>query len=423
MNRPEQSTRPASQWSSLCTVLALASTFIATALPLSAAKGGGKGGGNDGGGDSGPALVPAPVEYRVTWVDQGTLLDINAAGVAVGGHSNPFLADAAGNRWDLAGYFADALTGYPGWELDSAFHINEAGQVSMALVPEGSPPSPPVLLAIGDIYAQPAPTMTTVAEFPGGTLVNYSDIMDLNEEGDLLLNLRWTGGDPGSFWVYPYPGSGSPWEVAAPTGFASLSGGNLNGAQQVAFSALYETPIRKNAISLTRFAHIGEPDGTLSDFGQIPVNRIGWGRQHTWVNEAGEAYASAPDGVPSLWSETGIWEPVVPFLGIIDAMSKAASGEELMIRPHSKGDPLVVYLRGYGAFPIEVTSGLHGAGDVDQWNLQTRDDDGPIFRGVSGPTTGTGTGYLTGAALLLEGNGDRYWTLKNFILTPLLPAP
>lgn len=401
--------------------LAAIAVIVLPTLPVSAGKGNGKGGGGE---DPPPVeLMPAPVEYQVTWVGQGRLQDINSAGVALGGHSSPFLADAEGNLWDLAEYFGDALAGYPGWELDSAFNINEAGQVSMVLVPEGSPSGPPVLVAIGEIYADPVPTMTTVAEFPGGVLTSYNDLMDLNEEGDLLLNLRWTGEEPGSFWVYPFPGTGSPWQVAAPTGFASLSGGNLNGAQQVGFSALYETPIRKNRIALTRFAHIGSPDGTLSDFGQIPVNRILWGRQHLWVNESGEAYASAPDGIPSLWSEDDTWEPIVPFLGIVDAISKAESGEEVMVRPHSKGDPLVVYLRGYGAFPIEVTSGLNGAADVDQWNLQTRDDDGPIFRAISRPTSATGTGYLTGAALLLEGSGDRYWSLDSFILTPIPAAP
>lgn len=404
-------------------VLVAATLALAAPPPALAGKGGKPGGG---GGEEPPAveLVPAPVEYRVTLIDYNPetltwLEDVNAAGVAVGyqyfsnQNATGWMADAQGNQWDLSEYFSGALTAYPGWRVGYALEINKAGQVACILVPNdhdrSTGPYPSAIVALGEIYAEP-PTLTTVDQFddPSGWVIE-----DLNEEGDVLIEQA----DRGPLYLYSYPFASLRELVPYPPAEeVFLINASLNSAGEVMYCAdVTTTASRRNkSWQVTRRgAYLWDTNGGLSELGTVdgnPWSRIG-------ISESGSAYANIGGMPQALTPLATDWEPIAPS-GLMAggaSVSKELGGEEVVIPSLETSDHLV-YRAGYGAFPLNVTSGLNGMAEVDLWNAQKSDSNWLIFHGISRPDA-TGSGYICGRVdpQLPDGTAPG----KLFILTPI----
>lgn len=424
-------------------VTAPAILLLSSVTPASAKKGGNGGGPGNGGGEDPPVvpLVTAPVEYQITWLDWPVpiapfyLIDVNASGDAVGwgtptstGKIIGILADAQGNLSDLNDVFAEALLDFPGWRYLAATQINANGDIAGVLVPQAHASGiDETIVVLGNIYTDP-PILTMVDHIENDAL---TDIPDLNEWGDMLVHLRWPEDDPGEetglIYLYPSPDSipNTPELVPTPAGAnTGIETASLNSNRQVMFTAEFTsitttTRGKKTTTTETRAYHsyLWDTDGTLSDLGQVGGK---WGNTATEISEEGYGYASFRLGdsnvdprTPHQWSPlAGAWEPIAPY-GLVKAVSSASYGEELVISSVGSGDPDLVYQRGYGTFPVNVTAGLNGQSDVNRYSL-TNDNHTSIL-GVSRPTA-SGSGYICGRTVEII-DGISHWV--GYILTPI----
>jgi hypothetical protein len=401
----------------------ISGTLLALSVIASAAP---KGGGETD--PSLPALLEPFVHYRVTYFslpEEGAtnilLRDVNKDGLAVGRYETPdgyrraVLADSDGNIEDLNGVFNKALAAYPGWRFDAAYCINANGQVAGTLVPNEqarSSTSPDVMIIRGDLYADPSSITVVDRVFETGV----SSIRDMNEAGDMLVSLAPYGGE-GMHWLYRSPEYLAE-QIEGPEGAEDFSVGYLNGAGQISMVAFFNERYYFNRKRYEdRWAHhvfVRESDGSLSD-------DLGYGPGSWWVcpiSEDGVVY-NPSNGAASTQSTQGIihqlddeegWQPVSPQVGSLHAgVSKEAGnrGEVVIDTTTSFNRSECVYREGYGAYNIEVTSGLNGQDDVDFYN-NSASSFSRFHLGISRPNEATSAGYICG-----------YHNDCPFILTPV----
>jgi hypothetical protein len=364
----------------------------------------------------------------VTWIDvpaeMGTeveLHDINRDGYAVGifttadGAYRALLADKDGGFSDLNDVFVDALDALPGWRFHMASHINAAGNIAGLLVPEGELrvcSSPDVLIVNANLYSQP-PSFTVVDRFLNE---EAGSIADMNESGDMLVRRCNEGG----IWLYRAPYTDPPELIEGPDGSDSFTVGNLNGACQISIKATFTEPVpinRKNTeeLSIPR-SYLREPDtGFLREvgFGGYWIARLGEGGT---VYDSSDGQLEGYDTHDRIhrWTEALGWLPVTPERGRIRAgVSKEPGGmaEVLIEKVGSGSGATVVYREGYGAYQLNVISGL-GQGALDRWHVSPA----PVFEffaGISRREAATSAGFVCG----YRGSSNR----EVFILTPLAP--
>ena len=396
MKKYDSSIRPASYAENITALTAI--ILLAISATTFAGKGNGKGGsGGVSGGD--PELLPAPVNYQITWIDYDLtetsslqLADVNSSGVAVGYAFQGVppdeeligvMADASGNQWeDLNDYFDEALQAYPGWRYAAAKSITADGDVLGALVPESAQwVDEGFIVVIGNINSDPK-TLKTVDSFFNNAL---NSLPDMSENGDALVQLMWPENDPQSDFhpLYLYPSSGTAQLVPTPgdaTYTGSIFEASVNASEQVLYQAQFEVPRNRRSYDTVYRAILWDTDGSLLDLGAVDwQGRIG-------LSEMGMVYARV-DGLPQQWSPSAGWEPIASS-GEVSAVSKAATDEQVVIC--RSGAPDLVFQHGFGAFPIEVMAGLGGVVDIERFTA-----DGRTPSAISLPALG-GSGYLLG---------------------------
>ena len=398
---------------------------LALSTPAFAAKGG-KGGGNGGGGNGGGGeepppveLVPAPVEYHVTtidWVEQTDFLDlydVNAGGYAVGfcrpvstGKNIAIMADASGNLWDLNDVFAPSLqASFPGWRLNHARAINASNEVVGLLVADSQPSAwnettEEWIVVKGNIFDPDSLTeVGYFAETPGSWELGILGIKDLNEQGEVLLQLTFDGQEA-LFVFHDDPGLPDPSQVQMPSrATITNTKAKFNSAGQV----LYEGFNRRSASIFL---------DSLYDDNLVEVLETRYVAKYG-IAEDGGLYTHEHPGGLQRRSQSGSWTTVAPGGRFI--VSRAPTEEEVAINGQ---EGVVVYRHGLGAFEVFASSG--NIDDLLDWDRNLAN--GAVWiEGISRPSqTGDGkSGYICGK--LTEGLGEA--DDLPFILTPIPVQP